>query len=178
MTIAANATTAVIAIDVTDDSLVETTETVDVTLTGVTGNPGITVNDANKTASLNITDNDSALVSVAKSTGGDGSETGPDDGQFTVTLTPASSTDTTVTYTLTGTAAEGSDYATIATHSVTIAANTTTAVIDIDVTDDSLVEGTETVTVTLTGVTGDPEITLNNSQKTASLNIADNDMPR
>ncbi len=159
VTIAANTTSAVIDIDVTDDSLVEATETVTVTLTGVTGDAGITLDDANKTASLNITDNDSAKVSVAKSADGDGSETGPDDGQFTVTLSAASSTDTTVTYTLAGTAAEGSDYATIVTQSVTIAANTTTAVIDIDVTDDGLVEATETVTVTLTGVTGDANIT-------------------
>ncbi len=91
---------------------------------------------------------------MAKSTNGDGSEPGTDNGQFTVTLSAASSTDTTVTYTLGGTATEGSDYATIAAQSVTIAANTTTAVIAIDVTDDSLVEATETVDVTLTGVTG------------------------
>ncbi len=117
---------------------------------------------------------------MAKTVGcdGDGSETGPDDGQFTVTLSAASSTDTTVTYTLAGTATEGNDYATIVRKSVTIAANTTSAVIDIDVTDDSLVEPTETVTVTLAGVAGDPDITLNDANKTASLDIADDDMPR
>ena len=129
-----------IDIDVTDDPLVEATEAVSVTLTGVTGDPDITLDDGAKTASLNIADNDSAKVSVAKSVNGDGSETGPDDGQFTVTLSAASSTATTVTYTLGGDATEGSDYATIATKSVTIAAGDTTAVIDIDVTDDPLVE--------------------------------------
>ncbi len=112
---------------------------------------------------------------MAKSADGDGSETGPDDGQFTVTLSAASTTATTVTYTLTGTATEGSDYATIVSKSVTIAANTTSAVIDIDVTDDSLLEGTETVTVTLTWVTSDAEITLDAANKTASLDITDND---
>ncbi len=52
-------------------------------------------------------------MSVAKSANGDDSETGPDYGQFTVTLSAASSTASTVTYTLAGTATEGSDYATI-----------------------------------------------------------------
>ena len=50
--------------------------------------------------------------------------------------------------------------------------------IDIDVTDDPLVEATETVTVTLTGVTGDADITLDDGAKTASLDIADNDSAR
>ena len=61
---------------------------------------------------------------------------------------------------------------------MTIAAGETTAVIDIDVTDDALVEDTETVTVTLTGVTGDADITLDDAAKTASLDITDNDSAR
>ena len=119
----------------------------------------------------------SAKVSVARSSDGNGSEAGPNDGQFTVTLSAASSTATTVTYTLGGSATEGDDYAAIAVKNVTIAAGATTAVIDIDVTDDALVEATETVTVTLTDVTGDANITLNDAAKTASLDITDNDGP-
>ena len=63
-----------------------------------------------------------------------------------MTLSAASSTATTVSTRWAATATEGSDYATIATKSVTIAAGGQTAVIDIDVTDDPLVEATEAVT--------------------------------
>ena len=100
------------------------------------GDPQITVDDGPKTATGTITDNDSAKVSVAKSVNGDGSETGPDDGQFTVTLSAASSTATTVTYTLGGDGDGRQRLRHDATKSVTIAAGDTTAVIDIDVTDD------------------------------------------
>ena len=164
-----------IDIDVTNDPLVEATETVTMTLTGVTGDPTSRWTTGRRRRPGTLPTTTARKVSVAKSAGGDGSETGPDDGQFTVTLSAASSTATTVTYTLGGEATEGSDYATIATKSVTIAAGDTTAVIDIDVTDDPLVEATETVTVTLTGVTGDTDITLDDGAKTASLNITDND---
>ena len=64
-----------------------------------------------------------------------------------------------VTYTVAGTATAGTDY-TALTGTVTIPAGSLSAVIDVSVLDDALVEDSETVTVTLTGVSGDPQITL------------------
>ena len=87
-------------------------------------------------------------------------ETPTNNGQFTVSLTQASSTDTVVTYTVAGTATGGTDY-TALTGTVTILAGQTSAVIDVSgIVDDTLVEANETVVVTLTNVSGDPQITL------------------
>ena len=132
VTIPAGSTTATITIPVINDAVVEPTETVTVTLVSpiTSGNAGISVDTI--AASRNITDNDSATVSVAGTT--DGNETGPVNATFTITQTAISSTDTVVAFTLGGTASEGSDYTAI-THSVTIPAGSTTATITIPVID-------------------------------------------
>jgi hypothetical protein len=92
-----------------------------------------------------------ATVSIAATT--DGAEPATD-GQFTVTQTAASGLDTVITYNVTGTATPGvgNDYTTL-TGTVTILAGDTTAVIDVPVLDDAIVEGTETVIVQLTAIT-------------------------
>jgi len=153
---------------VQDDSIVEGTETVSVTLTAATSNAAITASGSD---SLDITDEDTATVGVAKSSGGDGAEPGSDDGEFTVTMTKASSTDTTVSYTVGGTASAGSDYTALS-GSVIVLAGNTTAVIAVDVQDDPTVEGTETVIVTLTATTSNSSITASGSE---SLDITDDD---
>ena len=67
-------------------------------------------------------------------------ETPTNNGQFTVSLTQASSTDTVVTYTVAGTATAATDY-TALTGTVTILAGETSAVIDVSgIVDDTLVE--------------------------------------
>ncbi|SDY04226.1 conserved repeat domain-containing protein/gliding motility-associated C-terminal domain-containing protein, partial [Lutibacter oricola] len=92
-------------------------------------------------------------------------------GLFTVSLSNAVSTDTEVTFTVTGTATEGTDYATIGT-TVTIPANTTTATISVTVIDDNLVETAgETVVVTLTGT--NTAVTLDTT--VATVTISDED---
>ena len=73
------------------------------------------------TATVTIADNDSATVSIAANDRARPSETPTDNGQFTVSLTQASSTDTVVTYTVAGTATAGTDY-TALTGTVTIPA--------------------------------------------------------
>ena len=107
---------------------------------------------------MTIADNDTATVSVV-AIDALAAEEGSNPGQFTVSLTQASSTATVVTYTVAGTATAGTDY-TALTGTVTIPAGSLSAVIDVSVLDDALVEDSETVTVTLTGVSGDPQITL------------------
>ena len=178
VTIPAGATTATISVPVIDDSLVEPSETVSVTLTGiVTESPGVTLDPviANRTALLNIVDNDTATVSVAPAN--NGNEAGPTSGQFTVTQTKTSSVDTVISYTVGGSATAGSDY-TVLSGTVTIPAGSTTATISVPVIDDTLVEGPENVTVTLTAVTaGNVGVVLDPAPAnvTASLLIIDND---
>ena len=59
---------------------------------------------------------------------------------------------------------------------MTIPAGSSSATITIDVTDDTRIEGTETVTVTLDSISsGDSDITIDSSSDDATINIADND---
>src|SRR5207249_4223084 len=92
---------------------------------------------------------------------------------FTVTLSARSSTATRNSYSFGGTADGGSDF-TNTTTSVTIPALATTATITVPTTDDGLVEASETVSVTLGSVMGDPQITLG-AATAATGTINDND---
>ena len=88
-----------------------------------------------------------------------------------------SSTDTVVAITLLGTAAaNGVDY-TVLSGTVTIPAGATSVNIPVAITDDNIVEGSETLVLTLTNVTGDPDITLSTTAAdlTAQTEILDND---
>ena len=98
---------------------------------------------------VTIVDNDAAVVNILANDA-NASEPG-NDGQFTVTLSNPSDTDTVISYAVSGDATPGSDY-TALTGTVTILANTTTATIDVDVLDENLLEDNETVTLTLTGI--------------------------
>ena len=166
----------------TEDSVIEADEQFTVLLTTPTSTTGANVDldSANDEVQTTITDDDSGLVSIAATTNGD--EDRPVDGVFTVNLKDSggnaitSSTATTITYTVSGTSSEGDDFATIATKTVTIPAGSSSATITIDVTDDTRIEGTETVTVTLNSISsGDSDITIDSSNDDATINIADND---
>jgi len=177
VTIPAGTTTADIDVSVLNDDVVEATETVIVTLGGITSSsPGVTVNESNKTATVSITDDDTATVSIGKVNDGAEAAT-PTAGKFRVTQTKVSSTDTVLSYTVSGTATPGAgnDYSPLS-GTVTIPAGVTTADIDVPVLDDDLVESNETVIVTLSGITsGDPQIAIDNGNKTATVWIADDD---
>src|SRR5205807_535801 len=123
------------------------------------GDADITIaGSPNNSATLTITDNDTATVSIATTT--NGNESGPLNGVFTVTQSKASSTNTVVSFTVGGTATSGSDFTALS-GSVTILAGNTSATITVPVINDNLVEATETVSVTLTSITsGDPQIVL------------------
>ena len=77
------------SIDVTgiavQDSLVEGDETVIVTLTGTDNGQVSVIASPDDEATINVFDNDTALLSLAATT--DGDEDGPVDGVFTVTQT-------------------------------------------------------------------------------------------
>ena len=172
VTIPAGATTA--TLDVTgiiDDNIVEGNETVIVTLTGTDN--GLIGIDATP-ATVNILENDTATVSIAGTT--DGNESGPVNGVFTVTQTAVAASDTVLSYSVGGTATEGTDYTALS-GTVTVPAGLTSATIDITgIVADSLVEDTETVTITLTGITAsDPGITIDGANDNASINIIDGD---
>jgi hypothetical protein len=180
VTIAAGFLTANINVVVLNDSIVESTETVSVTLTSFGAHDAdITLNatPANLTSTLNITDNDTALVTIAKISDGAEAAT-PTNGKFRVTLSSVSSSPTVVNYTVAGTATPGSDYTTLS-GSVTVSAGSATADIDVLVLDDLLIESTETVIVTLASLGAhDPDIILSTvpANLTATVNITSDDI--
>ncbi len=147
VTIAANQTTATVTIDPTDDTDVEPDETIILTVTdGANYNVG-----APSLATGTITNDDVSAdptVSVAVSPASVN-----EDGSGALTYTFTRSGDVTealsVSYTVGGTATEGTDFPTQS-GTVTIAANQTTATVTIDPTDDTDVEPDETIILTVT----------------------------
>ena len=171
ISIADGATTGTYTVTVTDDALLEATETVDAQISNPS-DAAVTITGA--TATANITDNDTATVTIS-ATDAAAAETGSNPGQFTVDLGTINNTGTpiTVNYSVSGTAtAGGTDYTSLS-GSVQIAAGAQTATIDVSgIVDDLVVEGNETVIVTLTG-TSDAAVGVNATP--ATVTIADND---
>lgn len=156
----------------TDDNTVEETEDFDVTLTSPGSTTGAAVATGLSTANMSISD-DSDTAEVTIAAGIDGNETGPVNGTFTVGMTNPSSTDTVINYTVSGTANSGDH--TLTSGTVTIAAGDTSAMITVPVTDDSLIEGTESVAVTLTSInSGDAQISVG-AADSASIDIIDSE---
>lgn len=116
-------------------------------------------------------------VTVTKHADGAESNGGtPTPGSFRVTLSRPALQDTVITYTITGNATSGSDFTTTI-GTVTILAGQTTADITLDVIEDSDIEGSETVTITLDSATSaDPKVVLGGSV-TADVEITDDDSP-
>jgi hypothetical protein len=173
-TFAAGSATATVNVSVIDDTLVEGTETSGLALkTGTGYTLGTTTS-----ASINLADNDVAppppvpvlpIISIAKGT--DTAEPATA-GSFTLTRTGATTAALTVNLDVpTGTATNGVDYTTLAT-TATFAAGSATATVNVNVIDDTLVEGTETISLALKTGTG---YTLGTTTS-ASINLADNDV--
>jgi len=181
VTILANQLSATIDVSgIVDDSLVESDETVELTLTSIeSGSSNIALDStpANLTDTVTISDNDSATVSIS-ATDPTATETGSTSGQFTISLTKASDTDTVINYSIDGSANPTDDYTALS-GSVTILANQLTATIDVSgIVDDTLVEGDETVELTLTSIgSSSSNITLDNTPAnlTDTVTISDND---
>jgi subtilisin family serine protease len=91
-------------------------------------------------------------------------------GQFALARTGSLTSTLTANYTIGGTATNGSDYSSL-TGSITFAAGSSTAFINLNVINDSLVESNETVTLTLSSSSAYQIGTSN----TATVTIADND---
>jgi len=147
VTFAAGSATTTLTLTPIDDLLMEGEETVDVTLAA--GN-GYSLGNA-ISGTVTIADNDHAVVlpviTLATSDNA-ASETPGNPGQFTLTRTGSTAEALTVFYTLGGTASNGTDYNTLS-GSVTFAAGSSTAVVTVNPIDDAVVDGSETVTLTL-----------------------------
>ena len=148
-TIPAGQTSVQVRTPITDDIAADSGETFTLTATvtgGVTANPSAvgtgTINDE--------APGDTVLVSIAGPASVDEGDTTTD---YTVSLTATALTDVTVTLSYSpGTAVAGTDYT--AQTTVTIPAGSNSATFTLDTTEDSLAEGPEPFTVTITNVSG------------------------
>lgn len=111
-------------------------------------------------------------VSVAGTTNGiEPNTTTTVDGLLTVTMARAAPVDTVISYAVSGSATSGADFTALS-GTVTILAGQTSATITVPVLDDNLGEGSETVIVTLTSISGDSATVLS-ATPSGSITIGD-----
>ena len=157
---------------VLEDNLLEGSENVTITITG-TSNPSVTIGGAN-TSTVTIEDDDVALIAIDTP---DPMAAEPDDnGQFSFTLSKVNNTGVpiVVTYAISGSASNGSDFDAIGT-TISILDGESSKTLDIDVMDDSDdEEGPEEVTLTLNG-TNNSSVTVDTNSASDTVNLMDND---
>ena len=149
LTFAVGTTTRTIDVTVTGDGTDEANETVAVTLSSPVN---ATLAAGAATGTGTVVDDDGAPTltldapSVTEGTGATGGTL-----RFTVTLSPASAQQVTVSYrdAGTGTATSGTDYTALTAGTLTFTAGTTTQTIDVSVTGDAADEADETVAIAL-----------------------------
>jgi len=162
------ATTADVVVKPIDDAITEVTETVILTITGSTQ---YAINNPNN-ATVNIVDNDStnAQTVTVQATDPTTAELNAQTGQFTFTRVGSTTSALAVHFAVTGTATPGSDYNGIGT-TITIPAGAASVTATITPIDDLLIEGNETVIVTLAS---DATYTIGGAN-TATVTITDDD---
>ncbi|MCE2516703.1 MAG: hypothetical protein J4F41_02470 [Alphaproteobacteria bacterium] len=158
-----------VPIDVLQDSDAEDNETIIIALQNVTS--GSAVFGSPTSVTLTIVDNDTVAANLGATTNTSEDNTSAD-GNFIVNLSSAAEADITLSYSLTGSAVSATDYV-APSGTVTILSGATTANVPIVAIEDNDVEGDETVTLTLVGVTSGPGRI--SGTPAASLTIADND---
>ena len=141
VTIAAGSSVADILVQPINDTLMEGNETVVVTLSS---RPAYTIGSPSS-ATVTIISDERVTIAALDATA---TEAGPTTGAFRVSRTGSTASPLTVFYSVAGTATPGTDYTALP-GSVTIAAGSSVADILVQPINDTLMEGNETVVVTL-----------------------------
>ena len=149
-----------------DDAISEGDETATLT---ISANAAYTIGTAS--ANVTISDNDLPTITVS-ATDASAAEAGSDTGTFTLTRSGPTTAALSVTYAMSGTATDGSDYPTLGT-SVTFAVGASSASVTLTPTDDALFEGDETATLT---IQSNAAYSLG-SPSAATITISDDDLP-
>ncbi len=152
VTFAAGSSTATVTVNPTADTIVESNETVILTLAAGTG---YTVGTPNAVTGT-ITNDDVTLPSITLAVSPSSvTEDGTTNLIYTFTRSGVTTNSLTVNYTLGGTATLNTDYTRTGTNNtVTFAAGSSTATVTVDPTADTIVESNETVILTLAAGTG------------------------
>ena len=166
VTIPQGATMATIAISVVDDNLVEADETIVASLQAMTSSSIVTSDTAPIT--MKIMDNDEILVSIATDADADEATMMR---SFTISLAAPAAIPVDIDYVLSGSAIDPDDYSDLSGGSVTIPSGDLTAEINLEIVDDNLVEGLETIEATISSTLSAVTIV----QAVATLNVLDND---
>jgi hypothetical protein len=180
ITLPANINSITLPLAVIDDKIIENIETAILNLNGGTDGNSFTytADAAGNNATLNIADDDNINTNkvLLVSRSADGAEPSTN-GEFIISL-PAgytSSEDINVNYTVAGTATAGADYANLS-GTILIPAGQNSVTVPVTVTDDQVIEGTETVALMLTGGASTSfNFTPASGNSTATVNITDND---
>ncbi len=180
-TIDAGSSFATFIVDTNDDNVVEGSERFTVTLSSVSPDieGGITISDSMSTASVTITDEDRGVVSVTV-----GTSTVPEGGEVTFTVELGDDVIADEAIGVEWSVSCEGDITSLdfvggcPSGTATIAAGGSFATFIVSTADDSVVEGSERFTVTLSSVSPDIEdgITISDSMSTASVTIRDNDV--
>jgi len=171
VTFAAGSQTATIAVNPIHETTAEGNETVVLKLMpstdytfGTNSSAIVTIEDDNQpTVTIGATDSTAAETTSGQT---------PNPGQFTLTRTGNTASALTVNYSLAGTATNGTDYAFL-NGGVTFGAGSSIATISVSPIDDSIVEASETVTVSLAS----SSTYMLGATTSANILIADNDTP-
>ncbi len=168
LTFTAGTTTQTITVSVSGDTTHEADETVVITLSGASA--GTNISTASGTGTITNDDPGLTIDSPSVTEGDSGSV----NLVFTVTMSPASSSQVTVNYARTGgTATSGTDFTALAASTtLTFAANETSKTITVSVTGDTINEANETVIVTLSSASGADIVTASGTGT-----ITDDDTP-
>ncbi|MBA4067854.1 MAG: hypothetical protein C0501_29970, partial [Isosphaera sp.] len=161
-TFAAGSATRTVAVSPVDDSVAEPTETIVLTVLSGTG---YTVG-ATGTATLNLFDNETPVVSISATNTGEGTATGG----FTFTRIGDLSGALAVTYTVSGTATATTDYTALS-GTANFTAGSDRVEVRVEAIGDNTVDDGETVIATLTGAGS--SYTIDSSAGAATVVIAD-----
>jgi hypothetical protein len=156
-----------------DDTLAESSESATVTLVS---SSAYIIDSAKASGTVTIADNDRVLPSIsvtARDATAAETRVGQtaNRGQFTISRTGSTASSLTVTYAMSGSATNGTDYSRLS-GTVTIPAGRSSVNLDVSPIDDSLAEGTEPVVLTLsTGLA----YVIDSNRASATVQILDNE---
>ena len=161
-----------VSVLVNGDLTIEEDEAFDLVLSSLSaGGRDVTfVGDAATQTAVGTIENDDSSVATISANVSTAAE-GGSDGQFTILLSQPSDSPVEVGYSIGGTAGAGTDYALLS-GVATFAPNQTTATVDVEVDEDLLLEGSETVVLTLISATTGISIGSGNSDV---VTISDNE---
>jgi len=174
VTIPAGQSSVTLTLTPIDDTLSEGNETATITLSN---SSAYVVDGARSSGTVTIADNDRVMPNVsivasdaiaAETRSGQTANRG----QFTISRTGATTAALTLAYSVSGSATNGTDYSRLS-GTVTIPVGRSSVTLAVIPVDDALVEGTETVVVTLNGGTA---VTVDATRGSASIDILDNDV--